>query len=127
PRWLLAFQTNWTNWKDAFVTLPVTLTNGSNADINSFLKSTSIVDGIPLDWKDQFSFHGGVERTLTESTSFRTGFSHANNPVPGSTMLPLTAAIMSNQLSTGIVYRRGHARYEATYSYDFTATGHVAH
>ncbi len=32
PRWLLAFQTDWVNWSNAFTTLPVTLTNGSKRD-----------------------------------------------------------------------------------------------
>ena len=34
PRWVLAFQTDWVNWSNAFVNLPVTLTNGTNATIN---------------------------------------------------------------------------------------------
>ena len=37
--------------------------------------------------------------------SIRAGFAHSNNPVPASTLSPLTAAIMTNQLSTGIGYQ----------------------
>ena len=125
PRWLLAFQTNWVNWKNAFTTLPVALTNGNNADINGLLGSSSLNDGVPVRWKDQFSFHGGLERLLTENISVRGGFAHANNPVPGSTLTPLTAAIMSNQLTTGIGYRLGRCRFDLGYGYDLRGSASV--
>jgi len=124
-RWLLAFQTDWVNWHNAFVTLPVTLTNGTNAAINGLLNSTTLQDGVPLDWKDQYSFHVGAERLLTERTSLRFGYAHANNPVPSSTLTPLTAAIMSNQISTGLVYHPGRSSLEFAYSYDPTAQAQV--
>lgn len=124
-RWLLAFQADWVNWHNAFVTLPVTLTNGTNAAINGLLNSTTLQDGIPLDWKDQYSFHVGAERLLTERTSLRFGYAHANNPVPRSTLTPLTAAIMSNQISTGLVYHPGRSSFEFAYSYDPTAQAQV--
>lgn len=120
-RWNLAFQTNWVNWKDAFVTLPVALTNGTNADINGLLGTNTLNDGVPLNWKDQISFHGGVERVVTENVSLRGGFAHGNSPVPSSTLSPLTAAIMKDQLTTGIGYRHGRARYDLGYGFGFQA------
>jgi long-subunit fatty acid transport protein len=122
---LLALQANWVNWHDAFVTLPVALTNGTNAAINGLLNSSSLNDGVPLNWKDQFSFHGGVERLLTENVSVRGGFAHMNNPVPGSTLSPLTAAIMANQLTTGVGYRTGRYRFDLGYAYNLTGQGNV--
>jgi long-subunit fatty acid transport protein len=126
PRWLLAFQTDWVNWEGAFVQLPVTLTNGTNATINGLLNSTSLLDRVPVDWKDQYSFHAGAERVVTENSSVRFGYSHANDPVPSSTLTPLTAAIMSNQISAGFVYRLERSRLEAAYTFDPTAQAHVA-
>jgi long-chain fatty acid transport protein len=125
PRWLLALQTDWVNWEGAFVTLPITLTNGTNATINGLLNSTSLLDRVPVDWKDTYSFHMGAERVVTESSSLRFGFSHANNPVPSSTLTPLTAAIMANQISAGFVYRFEHSHIEASYAFDPTAKAHV--
>jgi long-chain fatty acid transport protein len=78
-----------------------------------------------LHWKDQYSFHGGVEHRLTESTLIRFGYAHANDPVPSSTLTPLTAAIMSNQFSTGFAYQPGHSRFELAYSFHPTAEAHV--
>ncbi len=67
PRLLLVFQSDWVNWKDSFKVLPVNLTNGTNAAINGLLNSTSLHDEVPLDWKDQYSFHIGGERSVTEN------------------------------------------------------------
>lgn len=125
PRWILAFQTNWVDWQNSFVTLPVTLTNGTNATINSVVGSTTLVDGVPLNWKNQYSFHGGAEHLVTENSSIRFGYAYDNNPVPSSTLTPLTAAIMSNQLSAGYVYNWGHSRIDASYAFDLTANASV--
>jgi len=124
-RWMFAFQTDWTNWGESFVSLPVTLTNGSNATINGLVGSTTLVDEVPLHWKDQHGFHVGAERSLTESTVLRFGYAHANDPVPNSTLTPLTAAIMSNQLSTGFAYQPGRSKWEIAYSFHPTAEQHV--
>jgi long-subunit fatty acid transport protein len=125
PRWTLAFQTDWVNWSNAFVNLPVTLTNGNNSTINGAVGSTTLIDGVPLNWKDQYSFHGGVERNLWESASVRFGYAYGNNPVPSGTLTPLTAAIMTNQLSTGFAYHMGRSRFDIAYTYDPTSQQQV--
>jgi long-subunit fatty acid transport protein len=124
-RWNLAFQTNWVNWNDAFVTLPVALTNGTNADINGLLGTNTLNDGVPLNWKDQLSFHGGFERLITENVTIRGGYAHGNSPVPDSTLSPLTAAIMKDQLTAGIGFRHGRARYDLGYGFGFQAHQNV--
>jgi len=101
--------------------LPVDLTNGTNALVNTLLNSTSLNDRVPVLWKDQYSFRGGVERFVTETISVRAGFAHANNPVPASTLSPLTAAIMTNQLSTGVGYGLGRWHFDLAYAVNPTA------
>ena len=124
-QWMLAFQTDWVNWGNAFVNLPVTLTNGTNSAINGLVGSSTLIDGVPLNWKDQYSFHVGAERVLTERTSLRFGYAYGNNPVPNSTLTPMTAAILSNQISTGLVYNLCNSRLEGAYVFDPTAREHV--
>jgi len=119
--WIFALQGNWVNWSNAFSSLPVSLSNGNNADINGLLGSSSIFDRIPVEWKDQFSIRGGVERMLTENVSIRAGYGYSNNPVPSSTLSPLTAAIMTNQISTGLGYQHGRWRLDGAYAIDPTA------
>lgn len=125
-RWLFAGQMDWVNWHDSFVKLPVTLTNGTNETINSVVDSTTLIDGVPLNWKDQYVFHVGAEHNLTESTQVRFGYAHANSPVPDSTLTPLTAAIMTNQISGGFAYNRGRSRWDIAYSYHPKAEQSVA-
>jgi long-subunit fatty acid transport protein len=121
PKLRFNFESGWTGWSRSFNNLPVTLANGNNSQINSFLGSTGIQDIIPLNWKDQFSFRGSFERKLGENLSASGGYSHANSPVPSSTLTPLTAAIMSNGLTAGLGYRRGIVHFNLAYQFDFAA------
>ena len=81
---------------------------------------------MPLDWKDQFTFRGAVERTFGEGFVIGAGYLHGNNPVPNSTLSPLTAAIMQNGLTTGAGWHLGKLHFDASYGYDFTARQHSA-
>jgi long-chain fatty acid transport protein len=117
-KWTFALQGDWVNWNDAFSSLPVSLTNGTNPDINGLLGTNSIFDRIPVLWKDQFSVHGGVEYRMIENVSLSGGYAFSTNPVPASTLSPLTAAIMTNQLSTGIGFHHGHWRLDLAYGID---------
>ena len=84
------------------------------------LGTSAIFDRVPLDWKDQYSFRGGVERLVTENVSVRAGYAHSNSPVPASTLTPLTAAIMTNELSTGVTYTHGRQCFDLAYGFDPT-------
>ncbi len=125
PRVRLAMQTDWINWNKAFTTLPITLTNGNNSDINGFLGTSTLKDGIPLNWSNQTVFRVGVESSLTERTAWRIGYSYGNNPVPASTVMPLTAAIMQSALASGIGYHRSRYGLDVTYQYQLPNTEHV--
>jgi long-subunit fatty acid transport protein len=85
----------------------------------------STQDGIPLQWKDQYGFHLGAERKFTEGTALRFGYGHENNPVPSATLTPLTAAVLTNAVSTGFAYRHGRSRYEAFYTFRPESSAHV--
>lgn len=122
PRLLLASQMTWVNWKRSFVTLPVALSNGSNLGINTLLGSSSLNDAVPLQWKDRYSQHAGFEWALLENVKFRGGYSHAGNPVPASTLSPLTAAILRQQLTAGLGWHRHRVSSDLAYSYGFTAS-----
>jgi long-subunit fatty acid transport protein len=122
----LSFQTDWVGWHGAFNHLPVTLTQGTNAVVNSLLQSTTLKDTVPLDWKDQYTVRGSIERSFGENVVIGAGYLHGNDPVPNSTLSPLTAAIMQNGLSTGIGWHKGKLRFGASYGYDFTARQSVA-
>jgi long-chain fatty acid transport protein len=118
-------QGEWIDWSGSFQQLPVFLTNGSNSDINGFLGSTSVQDTVPLNWHNQGMFGVGVEVPVAEAFEVRGGYSYATNPVPASTLTPMTAAILQNTLGTGVGYSHGHYRYDLTYQVQLPATQRV--
>lgn len=109
-------QVDWINWKTAFADLPVHLTGGNNADINSLLKSSTLDDSIPLHWRDQYVVRLGLEKSWLENVKLRTGYARATNPVPASTLSPLTAAITRGIISAGAGYTRNRTRFDVAYS-----------
>lgn len=110
-RAIVSAEAGWTGWAAAFQRLPVKLNGGTNAVINSVAGSSTLLDEVPLHWRDQGTVHVGVEVPARKSWTARAGYSYASNPVPSSTLTPVTAAILSNALSTGIGYNpeSGHA------------------
>lgn len=120
PRLSLALGGDWVNWKRAFKTLSVELSQGTNADVNGLLQSTSLHDEVPLDWKNQFPLRVGVERSVGESLAARAGYVHANKAVPSSTTTPLTAAIFTDQVALGGGWHRGRLALDVAYAFSFT-------
>jgi long-subunit fatty acid transport protein len=108
-------QGDFTAWGQAFQQLPVSLTGGTNATINSVVGSSSIQDAVPLHWNNQVGIHAGVDSPLGESWALRAGYSYMSNPVPSSTLLPLTAAIMRTSIAAGAGWTHGRLRLDAAY------------
>jgi long-subunit fatty acid transport protein len=125
PRLRLVGQIDWINWKDTFANLSVILTRGNNADINGLLGTDGIKDSIPLHWRDQVIARIGLERSWLKNAVVRAGFARSNDPVPGSTLSPLTAAITRNTLSAGFGYQYGRCRFDVGYSIDPTSQGNT--
>jgi long-chain fatty acid transport protein len=124
PQWRLALQLDWIDWQDAFHTLPVKLSNGNNATVNSVLGS-SFEDLVPLNWRNEFVYRAGVEYSVTENLALRAGYCFGGSPVPDSTLTPMTAAIMENTLTAGIGYQWKRFQFELAYQYNFPATQNV--
>jgi len=124
-RMTLAVQGDFTAWGQAFKQLPVTLINGSNATINSVVGADHFVDNVPLHWNNQLTLHAGVELPMRESLIVRCGYSHATDPVPSSTLSPLTAAIMQDSIATGGGWSHGRWHYDAAYQVQLPANQSV--
>jgi long-chain fatty acid transport protein len=118
-------QGDWLNWRGAFDQLPVHLTDGDNALLNSLLKSTSLDDSVPLHWKNQLIARTGFELSMGESVTVQGAYSHGNDPVPAATLTPLTAAIMSDALSAGVAYQKNRYRLQLAYQTDLPQTASV--
>jgi long-chain fatty acid transport protein len=125
PGWEASAEIDWTNWSDAFTTLPVKLTHGSNAQINAFTGSNALQDNIPLDWRDSFTYRIGIERAITPAFFLRCGYSFSLSPVPDATLTPLTAAIPENSITAGAGYRWNWLEVDLAYEWDIPASRHV--
>ena len=121
----LNLQGSWVDWSNSFDRLPVFLTNGNNADLNGFVGSDKLNDVIPVQWRDQGVLGAGVESPMGEHLAFRGGYSYATNPVPSSTLTPMTAAILQHTLGTGVGYSRGNYNLDFAYQYQLPATERV--
>jgi long-subunit fatty acid transport protein len=119
------FEGDFTAWGQAFQQLPVTLTGGTNATINSVVGSNAFNDSVPLHWSNQGTFHGGIEAPVGESWTLRGGYSYATNPVPNATLTPLTAAIMQNGIAGGAGWTHNHWQYDAAYLAQLPSTQSV--
>jgi long-chain fatty acid transport protein len=124
PKWRAAVQVDWIGWSDAFNSLPVSLTSGSNPKVNGVLGS-SFSDSIPLNWSDEFVYRLGLEYDLTARLALRAGYAYGQSPVPDSTLLPLTAAIMEHTFTAGIGYHWRWLQVDLAYQYALPATQNV--
>ena len=120
-----SFEGGFTAWGQAFQQLPITLSNGSNAVINSVAGSSTLQDAVPLHWSNQGVFHGGLEYPVSEHWTIRGGYSYRNDPVPSSTLIPLTAAIMQQSVAAGAGWTRGSWAYDAAYQFQLPSTQYV--
>jgi long-chain fatty acid transport protein len=116
-------------WRDCFVravlpgacslsAMPHAQGQGS-ASLGNGISASALARGginsIGLHWKNQGAFHAGFELPVRESVSIRGGYSFATNPVPSSTLTPMTAAIAQNALAAGVGWSRHRWNYDDAY------------
>jgi long-subunit fatty acid transport protein len=108
-------QGDFTAWGQAFQQLPVALSGGTNATINSVVGGNAFQDAVPLHWNNQVGLRVGFDSAISETWTVRAGYSYMSNPVPSATLLPLTAAIMRNAIATGAGWKHRRLRLDAAY------------
>ena len=125
-RWLTwKGQGDFTGWGQAFRELPIKLTGGTNATINSVAGSSTLVDAVPLRWNNQAGVHVGVESPVGEKVTLRAGYGWMSNPVPSSTLMPLTAAIFQQSVAVGGGWTQGRVRVDGAYQVQLPSTESV--
>jgi len=67
----------------------------------------------------------GFEYELTERFSLRAGYAYGDSPVPDSTLLPLTAAIMEHTFTAGVGYHWRWLQVDLAYQYALPATQNI--
>lgn len=103
----LAMDFIWANWANAFDKMEMTLSNGTNTNINTMLGASGFTYNFPLNWKNTVTIKIGGEYQFTKRFTFRAGYAYNNNPVPSSTLFPIFPAIVENHLTIGGSYLIG--------------------
>ena len=112
----LSLESDFVHWRPAFRQLVVRLSGGSDNDLNKLVGSSSLEDVIPLHWRNQEFYRAGISLPVTESANLRGGYAFSNDPVPSSTLVPLTAAITKQFVTAGLDYH--HRRFGAAMAYE---------
>jgi long-subunit fatty acid transport protein len=127
PRVRVAGQLERWGWHDAFASLPITLTHGTNAVINSLVGSSEIGEVVPLDWKNQFVRRVGAEFTCRPSVIIRSGYAYSPSPVPTDTLTPMTAAIVEHTFGAGLGLVQGKTMVDIGFQWSPTTERFVQH
>jgi long-subunit fatty acid transport protein len=118
----LGLEGDWVDWSNAFKQLPIKLTGGTNAVINSVAGSSDITDFYPFHWRNQGVIRMGTEMPLSRGWIARGGYAYMSNPVPSKTLMPLTSAILQNTLSAGAGWSRERWHWNAAYQVQLPAS-----
>jgi long-subunit fatty acid transport protein len=99
-------------WRDAFSSLPITLTDGTNAVVNGLVGSSTIQENVPLAWDDQVVRRMGAEYAWSPTLMLRGGYAYSPSPVPTGTLTPMTAAIVEHTVGVGAGLVQGRTRID---------------
>jgi long-chain fatty acid transport protein len=98
----LAFDFEWINWKKAFEKMELSMIGGQNANINRMMGNNgSFTMDFPMNWKDSYLIHGGLEYDINKMFTIRAGYVYGTNPVPDSSVFPVFPAIVENHVTIG--------------------------
>jgi len=100
-----AFDGLWLNWADAFDSMKLKLSNGTNANINRMMGNNGSFNiDFPLEWKNTIILKFGTEYDLNDKATIRGGYVYGSDPVPNKTVFPVFPAIVENHAMLGFSY-----------------------
>ncbi len=103
--WLFAFDLKWHHWSQTFQKFTADIEELNSAELPLLVGATSIHAEMPLKWKDQWVFAGGIEHRWDDDLTLRCGANYAKNIIPPSTYLVIFPAITELSVSAGFSYR----------------------
>jgi len=102
PQLRISAEAEWINWSSAFDNMTLTMSNGSNVNVNTMLGNAGNFEILfPMKWKDSYNVRLGGEYDLTSYFTLRAGYAFGTNPVPEETVFPVFPAIVENHLMVG--------------------------
>lgn len=106
----LALDAEWINWEKAFDQMDITLTGGTNPNINTMMGTPgTIAMAFPMYWKNTIVIRSGAEYDLNRQLTLRAGYVYGSNPVPSTTIFPVFPAIVQHHVTAGASVRLSKA------------------
>jgi long-chain fatty acid transport protein len=117
----LGIDGEWINWKNAFDQMDISLSNGSNVNINKMMGTGgSIKMAFPMQWKNTVVIRTGIEYDVSNAITIRGGYAYGSNPVPPATLFPVFPAIVTDHVTAGVSVKLSDAfKVNAAYEYAF--------
>jgi long-chain fatty acid transport protein len=98
----LALDAEWINWKKAFDKMDISLTGGTNANINKMMGTNGTIEmPFPMNWKNTVVVRTGIEYDASKKFTMRAGYAYGSNPVPNETIFPVFPAIVTSHITAG--------------------------
>jgi long-chain fatty acid transport protein len=122
PRVLLALDLKWIDWRTAFNTIAVNLTNGNGQDLAEILSNQtggSLRSRVLLRWHDQVVVAAGGAVAVTDWLRLRLGYNYGNDPVPGRTEGPFTPATVEHHGTIGFGVTLGPVSLDVAWVHAF--------
>lgn len=101
----LALDAVWTNWAGAFNNMEMTLSNGTNANINTMMGGSGFSYKFPLKWENNVTLKVGGDYKMSDLFTLRLGYAYNTNPTPASTVFAIFPAIVQNHLALGGTFK----------------------
>lgn len=124
----LSMDLQWLNWANSFNTMNISLSGGTNPNINRMLGTAGTIEmPFPLNWKNTVVVKTGAELAVSKSLQLRCGYAYGDNPVPATTVFPLFPAVVVHHASIGGSLKVSksmaiNAAYEHAFRNDETAS-----
>jgi long-chain fatty acid transport protein len=111
----------WINWKNAFDQMDISLSNGTNANINKMMGSDGNIEmAFPMRWKNTVIIRTGIEYDASRAVTVRGGYVYGSNPVPPATLFPVFPAIVKDHVTAGVSVKLSDAfKVNGAYEYAF--------
>lgn len=120
-KWRLGLDAEWINWAKAFDQMDISLTGGTNPNINRMMGTEGNIDmAFPMYWKNTVVIRTGAEYDVSNAVVLRAGYAYGSNPVPSSTIFALFPAIVQHHATLGASVKLSNAfAINAAYEYAF--------
>ncbi len=113
----------WIGWAHAFRDMPLTLSGGTNANINILVNGAptngAFAAAWPMNWNDAWTGRAGISVQATRALSLSVGGIYGTDPVPDRTLFTIFPAIVQGAATVGAGYRVGPTVLNLAYAHTF--------